>query len=85
LGKSAFVEDEREAALRKESRLFGLGFLAALNCLAVPVLLVLSHWQSWRTAQVVAVAVSTLILNAVLLGTLPTLYASWKSPRLPND
>jgi hypothetical protein len=85
LGKAASVDDEREAALRKESLLFSLGFLAALNCVALPVLLVLSHWQGWRTAPVVAVAVSTLILNAVLLGTLPTLYASWKSRNPPKE
>jgi hypothetical protein len=85
LGKAASVEDEREAVLRKESLLFGLGFLAVLNCLALPLLLALSHWQGWRTAQVVAVALSTLIMNAVLLGTLPTLYASWKSRNPPRD
>jgi hypothetical protein len=85
LGKRASVDDEREAALRKDSFLFGLGFLAALNSLALPVLLVVSHWQDWRTAQALAIAVSTLILNAVLLGTLPTLYASWKSRSPPKE
>lgn len=85
LGKPSCEDDEREAALRKKSFLFCLGFLAVLNCLGQPILLIVSHWQSWQTAHSVVVAVSALILNAILLGTLPTVYASWNSRQLPKE
>jgi hypothetical protein len=85
LGKSSREEDEREAALRKDSFLFCLGLLAGLNCLGQPVLLIVSHWQNWQIAQSVIVMFWALILNATLLGTLPTLYASWSSRDLPKE
>ena len=85
LGKPACEDDEREAALRKDSFLFGLGLLAGLNCLGQPILLIVSHWQDWQTAQSAIVVFCALILNATLLGTLPTLYASWNSRQLPKE
>lgn len=85
LGKPSREDDEREAALRKDSFLFCLGLLAGLNCLGQPILLVLSHWQNWQAGQSVIVAFCALILNATLLATLPTLYASWNSRRLPRE
>jgi hypothetical protein len=85
LGKASCEDDEREAALRKDSFLFCLGLLAGLNCLGQPILLIVSHWQNWQTAHSVVVAVSALILNATLLGTLPTLYASWNFRKLPKE
>ena len=85
LGKPSREDDEREATLRKDSFLFCLGLLAALNCLGQPSLLILSHWQGWSIAQSAMVVFCTLMLNAVLLGTLPTLYASWNFPRLPRE
>ncbi len=85
LGKPSLEDDEREAALRRDSFLFCLGLLAGLNCLGQPILLIVSHWQDWPTAQTATVAFSALILNATLLGTLPTLYASWSSRQLPRE
>jgi hypothetical protein len=85
LGKHSREDDEREAALRKDSLLFCLGLLAGLNCLGQPILLIVAHWQDWQIAQSAIVAFCTLMLNATLLGTLPTLYASWNVPRLPRE
>lgn len=85
LGKPSIEDDEREAALRKESFLFCLGVLAFLNCLGQPVLMILSHLQHWQIVRSMQIAVSGLTLNAVLFGCLPTLYASWQLPRLPQE
>ena len=79
LGKPSLEDDEREAALRKDSFLFCLGVLAGLNCLGQPILLIVSHWQNWQTVHSAIVVICALILNATLLGTLPTLYADRKS------
>lgn len=85
LGKPSCEDDEREAALRKDSFLFCFGLLAVLNGLGQPILLIVSHWQDWPTAYSSIVAFSALILNATLLGTLPTLYASWNFRQLPKE
>jgi len=85
LGKPSLEDDEREAALRKDSLLFCLGLLAALNGLGQPILLIMSQWQNWQTGHGAMVVISALILNATLLGTLPTLYASWSFRRLPKE
>ncbi|MDY6946120.1 MAG: hypothetical protein SXG53_10400 [Pseudomonadota bacterium] len=85
LGKPSREDDEREAALRKESFLFCLALLAGLNCLGQPILMVVSHWQNWPATHSAVVALCTLILNATLLGTLPTLYASWHFRQLPRE
>jgi hypothetical protein len=85
LGKSSLEDDEREAALRKDSFLFCAGLLAGLNCLGQPVLMMLSQLQHWQTAQIVSVAGSALLLNLTLFGTLPTLYASWNLRQLPKE
>ena len=85
LGKPSLEDDEREAALRKDSFLFCLGLLAFLNCLGQPFLMILSHWQNWQTARSMSVAISALMLNATLLGCLPTLYASWNLRQLPKE
>jgi hypothetical protein len=85
LGKPSFEDDEREAALRKDSFLFCLGLLAGLNCLGQPFVLILSHLENWRAAQSVSVAMSALMLNATLFGCLPTLYASWNLRQLPKE
>lgn len=84
LGKSSIEDDEREAALRKDSFLFGLGLLAFLNCLGQPLLMILSHFQHWQTAYSVSVAASAVMLNITLFGCLPTLYASWNLPATEN-
>jgi hypothetical protein len=85
LGKPSLEDDEREAALRKDSFLFCLGLLTFLNCLGQPILTILSHLQNWQTAHCVSVAISALMLNATLFGCLPTLYASWTLGQLPKE
>jgi hypothetical protein len=85
LGKPSQEDDEREVALRRDSFLFCLGLLAALNCLGQPILLILSHWQNWQTAHSMSVAISALMLNGTLFGSLPTLYASWNLRQLPKE
>ncbi|QJR10357.1 hypothetical protein DSM104443_01415 [Usitatibacter rugosus] len=85
LGKPSLEDDEREAALRKDSFLFCLGLLAALNCVGQPILMILSHGQHWQTGYSVGVASSALMLNISLFGCLPTLYASWNLRQLPRE
>jgi len=85
LGKPSLEDDEREAALRKDAFLICLGLLAVLNCLGQPVLMILSHWKDWQIAQTASVVTSAFMLNAALLGCLPTLYASWNLRQLPNE
>jgi uncharacterized membrane protein YqjE len=85
LGKPSLEDDEREAALRKNSFLFCFGLLAFLNCFGQPVLMILSHLQSWQTARSASVAGSALMLNLILFGCLPTLYASWHLRQLPKE
>jgi hypothetical protein len=85
LGKPSLDDDEREAALRKDSFLFCLGLLAILNCVGQPVLMILSHVQNWQTVRSASVAASAMMLNATLFGCLPTLYASWSLRRLPKE
>jgi hypothetical protein len=85
LGKPSLEDDEREAALRKDSFLICLGLLAVLNCLGQPLLMILSHWQDWQFEQTASVVATAFMLNASLLGCLPTLYASWNLRQLPNE
>jgi hypothetical protein len=85
LGKSALEDDEREAALRKNSLLVCLGLLTVLNVLGEPLLMILSHWQDWKMAKTASVVATAFMLNATLWGCLPTLYASWKLPQLPKE
>ena len=85
LGKPSHEDDEREAALRKDSFLFCLGLLAFLNCVGQLLLMSLSHLQNWQTAHSVFVAASAFLLNLTLFGCLPTLYASWKLRQLPKE
>ena len=85
LGRPSIDDDEREAALRKDSLLFCLALLTCLNCFGQPVFAVLSHWQHWPLGRTAIVAGAGFMLNACLFGTLPTLYASWNLGRLPND
>src|SRR6187399_89231 len=67
LGKPSLEDDEREAALRKDSFLFSLGLLAVLNGLGQPILMILSHWQDWKIAQTASVLTTAFTLNATLL------------------
>lgn len=85
LGKPSLEDDEREAALRKDSFVFCLGLLAVLNVLGQPVLMILSHWQHWQFARTVSVVTTGFMLNSALWGCLPTLYASWNLRQLPEE
>jgi hypothetical protein len=85
MGKSSLEDDEREAALRKDSFLFCLGVLTVLNGLGQPLLMILSHWQDWKIAKTASVVTTAFMLNATLWGCLPTLYASWKLGELPKE
>jgi hypothetical protein len=85
LGKPSLEDDEREAALRKDSLLFCLGLLAILNGLGQPLLMILSHLQDWKIARTASVVTTAFMLNASLWGCLPTLYASWHLRQLPKE
>jgi hypothetical protein len=85
LGKPSLEDDEREAALRKDSFLFCLGLLAFLNCVGQLLLMSLSHLQNWQTAESIFVAASALLLNLTLFWCVPTLYASWNMEQLPKE
>lgn len=56
LGSPWLEDDEREAALRKDSFLFCFGLLAFLNCVGQLLLLPLSHLHHWQTDESVFVA-----------------------------
>lgn len=85
LAKPSLDDDEREAALRKDSFRFCFGLLAALNCVGQPFLMILSHLESWETAHSVLVAASAFMLNTALFVCVPTLYASWHLRQLPKE
>lgn len=85
LGKSSLEDDEREAALRKDSFLFCLLMLAVINCFGQPLLMILSHWQDWKFAQTASVVTTAFMLNVALWGCLPTLYASWHLRQLQDE
>jgi hypothetical protein len=85
LGEPSIDDDEREAALRKDSFLFCLGLLACLNCLGQPVLAILSQLRNWQVGHTAIVAGTAFMMNACLFGSLPTLYASWWLGKLPAE
>jgi len=78
-------DDEREAALRKNSWFFCFGLLATLNCLGQPVLVVVAQLRSWPVGHTAIVVGTVFMLNACLFGNLPTLYASWSLRQLPAE
>jgi hypothetical protein len=85
LGNPSIDDDEREAALRKDSWLFCFGLLAALNCLGQPVLAVVAQLRSWPVGHIAIVVGTVFMLNTCLFGNLPTLYASWSLRQLPAE
>jgi hypothetical protein len=85
LGKPSLEDDEREAALRKDSFLFCLWLLAVLNIAGQLLLLGFSILQNWQTADRVFIAASALMLNLTLFACLPTIHASWKLRQFPKD
>jgi hypothetical protein len=90
LGKPSLEDDEREAAMRKDSFLFCFGLLTLLNFAGllgfmIFVLTNLSHMETWDTGNSVLVAASAFLLNLTLFWCLPTLYASWRMPPIPKE
>jgi hypothetical protein len=85
LGSPSIDDDEREAALRKDSWLFCFGLLTVLNCLGQPALVVFAQLRSWLVGHAAIVVGTAFMLNACLFGNLPTLYASWNLRNLPAD
>lgn len=78
LGKPSLEDDEREAALRKDSYLVCFAVLAAFNCIGQLVIMGLYVLQKWDVAQFVFVGASGFLLNLTAFWCLPTLYASWR-------
>ncbi|MCD2515097.1 hypothetical protein LQ564_02075 [Massilia sp. G4R7] len=81
LGKPSIEDDEREAALRKDAFLFCFAILAFANMVGGPVLMLMAALHAWTTERIAGVAFALVVGNMAWLGALPTLYASWKSPR----
>ncbi len=46
-----------------------------------PVLMLMAALNAWTTERIAGVAFALAAGNLTWLGALPTLYASWKSPR----
>jgi hypothetical protein len=79
-------DDEREAAVRKNAYLFCLAVLAALNILGHPFLIAaIELYGDLPAMRIIAIEVASFLLNMILFGTLPTLYASWASGSLPDE
>ncbi len=85
LGKSSFEDDEREAALRKDSFLVCLGVLVAINSIGQLLFMGLALLQRWQIVDGVSIAASAFLLNLTLFGCLPTLYASWRMRELVQE
>lgn len=85
LGKRSIDDDEREAALRKNAFLFCMAFLAFSNIVGGPILLLTAALRGWAVERIVGVAFALFIGNMTWFVCLPTLYASWKLPKLSED
>lgn len=85
LGKPSLDDDEREAALRKNAFFFCLAFLAVFNIIAGPVVLIMAGLQDWPVERMVGVAFALFVGNMAWFTSLPTLYASWKLPKLSEN
>lgn len=85
LGKPSLDDDEREAALRKNAYFFCLAFLAVFNIIAGPVVLIMAGLQDWPVERMVGVAFALFVGNMAWFTSLPTLYASWKLPKLSEN
>jgi len=84
LGKRALEDDEREAALRKDAFFFCLAILAFANIVGGPLLLFAAGLQDWGAERLYALAFALFLANMTWFTSLPTLYASWKLPRLAD-
>ena len=85
LKKMGFDDDEREAEVRKGAWLFCFTVLACLNCLGQPFLAIVPQLKGWSLEHTVIAAGAAFNLNFCLLGTLPTLHASWSLRQLPPE
>ena len=85
LGKPSIDDDEREAALRKNAFFFCLAILACANIVGAPLLLVAAALDGWAAERIVGVAFALFMANMTWFVSLPTLYASWKLPRLSDQ
>lgn len=85
LGKPSIDDDEREAALRKSAFFFCLAILACVNIVGAPLLLVAAALDGWAAERIVGVAFALFMANMTWFVSLPTLYASWKLPRLSDQ
>lgn len=81
LGKPSIDDDEREAALRKNSFFFCTAFLAFVNIVAAPILMLTSALHGWAVERSVGTAFALFMANMTCFVSLPTLYASWKLPK----
>ena len=81
LGKPSIDDDAREAALRKDAFLFCLAILAFSNMVGGPALMVTAALHGWGIERMLGIAFALVIGNLAWFGSLPTLYASWKSPK----
>jgi len=84
LGKPAIDDDEREAAMRKNAFFFCLAILAFANIVGGPMLLFAAALKEWAADRILGVAFALFMANMTWFVSLPTLYASWKSPRLSD-
>lgn len=82
LGKPSGEDDEREATVRKDAFLFCLSVLALCNIVLGPILVVSAGLYGWPIERSVGIAFALVVANLTWFGSLPTLYASWKSPKL---
>lgn len=85
LGKAAVDDDEREAALRRNAFFVCMAVLACANIVGGPVLLATAAWRGWALERTLGVAFALFMANMTWFASLPTLYASWKLPGLPDD
>lgn len=84
LGKPSIDDDEREAALRKNAFFFCLAILAFVNIVGGPMLLFAAALDEWVAERIISVACTLFMGNMIWFVALPTLYASWKLPRLSD-
>lgn len=85
LGKPSLEDDEREAALRKDAWLFCLAVLAFANILGQPAFALTAMLQAWPVERVAGALFAVFMCNVLWLTSLPTLYASWKLPKLQEE
>ena len=81
LGKPSVDDDQLEAARRKNAMLFCLAVLTLLNMVSAPLLMMAAAQEGWAMQRILGVAFALLFGNLTCFASLPTLYASWMSPK----